>query len=441
MESLRLGRLLISQKRVIGSYISSSKEEIDLIIICPNSIFGMGDRDYWKALREAATILKSSSKDAIVIFHDDADGLCAGAIASLALDRIGVSHRLVCIEKLSPEIVDLIHSLSDKLYLYLDIGSGRADLIARKLDEKPGLAIIVDHHDPASVDHEKLLHLNPELYGYSGESDVSGSTATYLLMRELVDLRDAAWMAVIGSAEIPGNLKELNRIPLNDAVERGDVQISRAGGSERYLIKPFGKPWNKLSSTLTAIGSAGYYARGPQQAVESLKERRIPEELAERFEKLRRRKFAQAFAIISKGGLRHEKYIQWYHLGDLFKGLGSKTIGTLTSMLSYRRGIDQKKYLIGFMNFEPEIPGLGRLKGEWVKVSVRAPKPLQRLIEKDEMPAISDLTMRAAERAGGSGDGHRFAASALIPAGGENVFLEEYERLVAEYKAGGLASG
>ena len=53
----------------------------------------------------------------------------------------------------------------------------------------------------------------------------------------------------------------------------------------------------------------------------------------------------------------------------------------------------------------------------------------------------SEMCIRDRERAGGSGDGHRFAASALIPAGGENVFLKEYERLVAEYKAGGLASG
>jgi len=71
-----------------------------------------------------------------LIFHDDADGLCAGAIASLALDRLKVAHELLCVEKLSPEIVKLIHSRNKKLYIYLDIGSGRADLIAANSEKR-----------------------------------------------------------------------------------------------------------------------------------------------------------------------------------------------------------------------------------------------------------------------------------------------------------------
>jgi single-stranded DNA-specific DHH superfamily exonuclease len=67
-------------------------------------------------------------------------------------------------------------------------------------------ALILDHHDPMKIDSSYVVNLNPELYGFSGERDVSGSTATYLLMREVVDLRDSAWMAVVGSAKIPSPL-------------------------------------------------------------------------------------------------------------------------------------------------------------------------------------------------------------------------------------------
>ncbi len=393
----------------------------------------MMNLEYREALGRVSSLLKEF-REALLIFHDDADGLCAGAILSLLLDRVGISHRLICVEKLSPEIVKLIHSRGEGLYLYADIGSGRADLIARALERFGGAAIILDHHDPVEAEHPRLLHLNPELYGYEGESDVSGSTAAYLLVREVLGARDAAWMAVIGSAEIPGELRKLNRIALEDAVSSGDVEVVGEGSGESYQVKFLGKSWKELSSTLSAIGSVGYYMRGPQEAVRHLKNRMIPESLAAKFEDLRRRKFAQAFALIAKTGMRRSRWAQWYHLGDLFKGLGSKTIGTLTSMLSYRKNIDPDRYIIGFMNFEPEIPELGRIQGSWIKLSIRAPRKLAGLVERGSMPPISDLAIKASEMVGGSADGHKFAASGLIPAGAEDEFIRSFDGLVGEFK-------
>ena len=395
----------------------------------------MIEEAYERDLRKASKILRGV-REAVLIFHDDADGLCAGAIASLALDRLNIQHDLICVEKISPEIVKLIHSLGDRLYIYVDIGSGRADLIEREVEQGRGRALIADHHDPVKTTSEKLIHLNPELYGYSGETDASGSTAAYLLMRTACDLRDAAWLAVVGSAEIPGALRSLNRLALEDAVEAGDVEVNGDGGGERYVITFLKKPWDKISSALTAIGSIGYYEGGPYEAVRNLKSRRFPADLAKRFQELRRKRFAQATAIISRRGLQVDGMVQWFHLGDMFRGLGAKSIGTLTSILSYKRAADPKKYIMGFMSFEPEIPGLGRIRGSWVKVSVRAPKPLAKLIQDGVMPPISDLAIRAAERVGGSADGHRFAASGLIPAGREGDFIREFNRLVEELKPG-----
>ncbi|MCL7386310.1 MAG: hypothetical protein LZ166_02110 [Thaumarchaeota archaeon] len=398
----------------------------------------MMDPRYKENLSRASALMREFGREfgeAILVFHDDADGLCAGAIMSLVLERLGIPHRLICVEKLSPEVVELIHAQGEKLYLYTDIGSGRADLIALWLGRSGGAAVIVDHHDPVEAAHPRLLHLNPELYGYEGESDVSGSAAAYLLAKEIFDARDAAWMAVVGSAEIPGKLRELNRIALEDAVAAGDVEIVSENGEEAYRVKFLGKLWRELSSTLSAIGSVGYYMRGPQDAVEHLKRRMIPENLAERFEDLRRRRFAQAFAIIAKTGLRKSAWTQWYHLRDLFKGLGSKTIGTLSSMLSYRKGVDPDRYIIGFMNFEPEIPGLGRIRGSWVKFSVRAPRRLSSMIENGSMPSISELAVKASEKVGGSADGHKFAASGLIPSGTEENFIQEFDDLVGRLKS------
>ena len=393
----------------------------------------MSMEEYFKALREAAEELRSIDFEVPVIFHDDADGLCSAAIASMALDRIGVRYKLYCIEKIHPAIVKLLHSKGYKLYIYLDIGSGRADLIMKSVEEEGSRAIIVDHHDPRRVESRRVIHLNPELYGFSGETDVSGSTATYLFMRELSKLDDAAWMAVVGSAEIPGDLRSLNRIPLEDAVKVGDVEVKKAKNRERYMIKFLKKPWNKLSSILTAMGSIGYYRDGPYLAVEFLKKRIIEEDRVKEFEELRKRRFNQAFAILAKKGLRVDGMVQWFHLGELFKGLGSKTIGTFTSMLSYRRICSPDKYLVGFMKFEKNLPRIGEIDGEWVKASIRTPKHVADEIRAGKLPPASELTVKSAEKVGGSGDGHSFAASALIPAGREEEFIEEFNRLIDDF--------
>jgi RecJ-like exonuclease len=383
---------------------------------------------YFGLIKDIAGELRSYSGVVGLVFHNDADGLCAAGISASALNKIGVNYRLICIEKIHPAILKLVYSTDCRFYIFLDIGSGRADLIAKMSEETKLRALILDHHDPVKIDSPYVVNLNPELYGFSGERDVSGSTATYLLMREVVDIRDSAWMAVVGSAEIPGPLVGLNRIPLEDSMSVGDVEI-KIGREESYNVKVFNKPWSKLSSILTAIGSIGYYRNGPYKVINYLLSRRIEFEEAEKLEEERKNRFNQLFSVLSRTKLKVEGVTQWFHIHDLLKGLGTKTIGTFCSMLSYRSIVAQDKYLIGFMNFEPALPNLGRVEGEWVKVSVRTPKLLSEEVKSGRMPPASELTMKSAEAVGGSGDGHSFAASALIPLGREKQFINFFNNL------------
>ncbi|MEM2068784.1 MAG: hypothetical protein QXY32_03545 [Nitrososphaerota archaeon] len=390
--------------------------------------------EYFRLIRDTARELKEYDGVVGLVFHNDADGLCAASISASTLNKTGKKYKLVCIEKIHPAILRLVYSTDCRLYVFLDIGSGKADLIARMSEERKTRDIILDHHDPMRIDSPNVVNLNPELYGFSGERDVSGSTATYLLMREVADIKDSAWMAVVGSAEIPGPLKGLNQIPLQDSLEVGDVEIKK-GREEFYNIKIFNKPWNKLSSILTAIGSIGYYRGGPYKVVRGLLSTRIDFEEAEKLEVERRTKFNQLFSIFSRSKLRVEGVTQWFHIHDLLKGFGTKTIGTFCSMLSYRNIVAQDKYLIGFMDFEPTIPDLGIVEGSWVKVSVRTPKLLCEKIESGEMPPASELTMKSAEAVEGSGDGHSFAASALIPSGKEKQFISFFNKLAVAKQA------
>ncbi|MDP7982205.1 MAG: DHH family phosphoesterase [Conexivisphaerales archaeon] len=379
--------------------------------------------EYEKALRKAVEAARRAHR-AVVVHHDDADGLAAGAISLRTMDVIGLKARAICIEKMHPAIVKMIHAMDADLFVYADIGSSRADLISEALREGQ-MVIVLDHHDPASVSREEILHLNPELYGYEGERDVSGSTAAYMLLRAVEPevARELAWAAVVGSAEIPGPMRGLDAEALEDAERAGDVERRQGRTGERYFVKAVQEYWDRASTIYTVLGSVGYYSGGPERAVAGILRREIPREEADKLEELRSRKFDELFSKVYREGLRKMRAIQWMDDGGVLSGLGTKVIGTFLSVLSHRRIVDQEKYLVGMMEFSPEIPGLGRVDGRWIKASVRTPDALRRSVEAGRMPPASRLLEYAMDRIGGVAEGHAYAASGLLPWDARDEFL------------------
>jgi len=386
---------------------------------------GKGREAYDAALMEAAAGVRTASS-AVVIHHDDADGLAAGAISLRAAELLGVKARAVCIEKMHPSIVRMIHALDADLFIYADIGSSRADLIAEAM-RGGQIIVILDHHDPAKVSRGGIFHLNPELYGYSGESDVSGSTAAYMFLRAVsptpAEAREIAWAAVVGSAEIPGPMRGLDAEALADAEENGDLERRTSRSGERYYLRHLREYWDRASTAYTVLGSVGYYDGGPERAVAGIMRRELPREEVDRLEGLRAAKFDELFSRVYGKGLRMMEHIQWMDDGGILKGLGTKVIGTFLSVLSHRRIVDQGKYLIGMMEFDPRIPGLGSIGGRWIKASVRTPDGLRRLVESGRAPPASSLLEAAMERIGGVAEGHAFAASGLLPWDAREEFL------------------
>ncbi len=386
-------------------------------------------------LRRAATKLRSyHPRQVKVVFHDDADGVTAAAITCRSLESLGHKPSLVCIEKAFPEALELIQSGEGNLVVYVDIGSAHADLIA-KLNADRNLTLILDHHDAQPSPSSWVLNLNPELLGVDGETYASGATVCYAFAKEL-GVADAfmAVLAVIGSSEVPGDPKGLNRESLNDAVKAGLVELSESKTGLKITCTLAGEkaPRERLSTKLTVLSSVGYYRGGPLMAVDLCLGRRVSgvEEFVAKLEEERRAINQQLLSRIRSEGLKRDGVVQWLHAGDSFKGMGTKVIGTFLSYLSFqRRFVDRGLYLVGFMNMEPEIPGLGRLRGSHVKVSARAPDVLASLIKDGDKPPLSLLLPEAAKCVGGFGDGHSVAASGVIPKGRELDFIRSMNDL------------
>jgi len=388
----------------------------------------------FSSMQEAIKSLLSFEVSKVqIIHHDDADGLCAASIVKDMLEKKGFNIETICIEKLFPEVINKLHSTEGKVYIYVDIGSAHASKISA-INKSKNLTIILDHHDFEESTDPLVYNLNPEVYGISGEEEASGSTVAYFFAKNM-DKQNTrlAHLAVIGAAEIPGPLKGLNLEALKDALKNNLVEVEGEGDKIDVKVLCLGKPlsYRRLSTMLTILGSVGYYADGPRKGIKACLEGFTGdiEETILKLEEKRRRANRRMLEKLKSNGINQLSSIQWFHAYDMFKGMGTKVIGTFCSYLSYQKIVHPTKYLIGIMNMSREIPGFGLLKKDYVKVSARTPKTLSFMIKEGKKPPLSKILPEACKHFNGFGDGHSTAASGVIVKGVEKEFISLLEKL------------
>jgi len=376
------------------------------------------------------TIEQSGLKDALILHHDEADGLCSAALTKIAIEKLGIETRLICLDKLYPEVVKDVEGGSRRLVVFSDLGSGHIQLLESQNRSK-SLLVILDHHDTSESSDPLVHNLNPELNGFSGEKDASSSTVAYLFAMTVdPSLVTFAPLAIIGSTEIPGEAQGLNKIPIGDAEKTGAVRLTPSGGVKFDGAVPWLSP-SRASSILNVLGSVGYYRGGPQLGLSAcIKgfEKQILE-TAKGLEEERRNANQRMMEKIRNGELTQMNNVQWFHARENYKGMSGKVVGSFCSYLSYQRFVNPVKYLIGMMNIPPEVPGWGKLPSPLVKVSGRAPQPLSKMIETGKRPPLSRILPDSCAKLGGFGDGHTVAASGVFPIGREEAFLDALDAL------------
>lgn len=376
----------------------------------------MGFPDFEKNAAKAASELRKARPEKIrLVHHDDADGLCSGAVVRAALEREGFGVEGFCLEKVYPEVVEDVHRAKGGTIFYCDIGSAHADMIS-ELNSGGNLTIILDHHhNPPKVTDARVFDLNLERFGFEGDSEFSGTTCCYLFARALSKSNvDLAYLALVGSREIPGDYVGLNKTVLDEAVKSGAVKVE---GNKIEIVK-LKMRVDDLFSKLQILGAVGYYEGGPELGVEAALngvsadvKKRVDE-----WETKRKSVNRRVLGWLAKKRLNETEHLQWFDVGDTYEGMGTKVIGQFCSFLSYQgRLIKPDKYILGFLNLPPTVPGWsGQLQKSLVKVSVRVPQRLRQLIDAGQMPNAVDLVTRASEGFG-IPDGHKYAANVVLP--------------------------
>jgi len=186
-----------------------------------------------------------------VVSHIDADGITAGSIASIVLERKGIPHKVEFLKQLDNAAIDRLKDEANPLVWFTDLGAGM-------LEHLEGLeCIICDHHVPSrrtgrkppkleraqitdilafseaydsnTPDDNVLqpLQLNPHLFGLDGSYDMSGAGAAYLVGKALSpDNRNLAALAIVGAvgdiqAEKERKVIGTNREILQDGIDAG----------------------------------------------------------------------------------------------------------------------------------------------------------------------------------------------------------------------------
>jgi single-stranded DNA-specific DHH superfamily exonuclease len=375
-----------------------------------------------------ATLKREQPKEAIIIHHDDADGLCSAAITQKALEREGIKAKTFCLEKVYTEVIADIHSKAGQTIFYVDIGSSHADLIS-EYNRGQNLTIILDHHDPKKSRDPKVLDLNLENFGFRGETDFSGATCCYLFAKALNEKNcDLGYLALVGSCEIPEGFKSVNEIVLEESLKTGFVQKK----GKNFEITKFKTNVDALFSKLQILGAVGYYENGPDLGVKACLDGISPEieEKINVLEERRKDVNRKLLAMLYRERLKETEHIQWFDAGNIYAFMGTKVVGQFCSFLSYQtRLIKPNKYILGFVNVPLEIPKWGRLKENFVKASVRVPKPMQQLIDNGKLPGAVNLLEKASEGFG-MADGHQYAANVVLPENRKMKLLKNAEKII-----------
>ena len=67
--------------------------------------------NFERKAKQAITELKATKpKEATIVYHDDADGLCSAAITKKALEREKIKAKTFCLEKVYTEVIEDLHS-------------------------------------------------------------------------------------------------------------------------------------------------------------------------------------------------------------------------------------------------------------------------------------------------------------------------------------------
>lgn len=384
-------------------------------------------------LQDSAAAFKRLAQTEVLLFHhNDADGLSSGAILAQAFERRGLKVRRFCLEKPYPEVLGTLLQDPDlapgTVIVFADFASGMLRRLV-ELNRSKFPLFVIDHHSVEIASDEKLFLVNCTSFGIPSDPNCSASAIAFLFAVALDSANaDLAWVGVLGAVGDglldAGRLVGINSLALERALESNSVKFEQG---EYFLRCPQWTSAKRLATDVNALGGFGYFRGGPDVGVKGLRDgcNEAFFATAGAF----RAEFQNSLqAFLAGEFLVQGKAVQWFKLDGKFSAFGVKSVGLVCEELISRNIVDENKYLAGFQTVPDEVPGLGRVRLNQIKVSMRLPTSIRSRVKSGKLPALSVLLPEATRAVGGFIDAcHPHAAATTIPCGSEEQLIAALE--------------
>ena len=393
-----------------------------------------------EAMERAVLEVKRWPSNAVRIFHhNDADGLCSGAILTRAFEREGFDVHRMCLEKPYPRVLKKIFEREGEILIFADFAGRIAPMIS-KFNRGRNLTLILDHHVAEASTDSKVHNLDPDLYGLKGDRDITASVTCFLFASTMnPDNGDMASIAALGAVGdkffVDGRLVGQNRDVAMEAARQGVVEIKEHKKGEHYFLKSSkgSIPCDELGDYLDILGGAGYYLKGPDMGVKVCLEgvSRESDRMVEKLKKIKERAFEKEIKGLKSGALRNTTHIQWFHVEDRFFPMGVKMIGIFCEVIQKKSLINPQRYIAGFQVIPNEIPGFGPIEFNQVKISMRVSPYMEEEIRAGRAMGLDVVLPEATNRLGGFSDAcHSLTAATTVAIGKEVELIEEMEGIL-----------
>src|SRR5881397_3515727 len=161
-----------------------------------------------------------------ILGHYDPDGTTSAAVLARAMTRAGKAFHASTSTVIDERLVARLKEETNELVILSDMGSNQLD----RVEGLPCPTIVLDHHAPLR-DSDKVVHVNPALFGIDGTREACGSTTTWLLTLALDDrnwdLACVAMAGAIGDMQHLGGFAGLNAALFDEAVVRNVLSRER----------------------------------------------------------------------------------------------------------------------------------------------------------------------------------------------------------------------
>jgi len=394
-----------------------------------------------EAMENAIREVRQWPEKTVQIFHhNDADGLCSGAILTRAFERQGFKAHRFCLEKPYPAVLKKIYEQEGCILIFADF-AGRIAPMLSKLNRGRNLTLILDHHVAEASTDPRVHNLDPDFYGLKGDRDISASTTCYLFALTLEPAnRDMAHIAALGAVVdgffVDGRLVSQNREVTLEAVQQGRIEIREHETEERYILTSSKAQisCSELGGYLDILGGVGYYQKGPDMGVRVCLEGVSPksDRMVEELKTIRTKTFDEEIARLQGGALKKSPHIQWFHVQNRFFPMGVKMVGAFCDAIKDMEYIDPQRYIAGFQIIPDEIPGFGSIAFNEVKISMRVSPYMEKEIRAGRAMGLNVLLPEATNRLGGFSDAcHSLTAATTVAIGKEEKLIEEMEKIIS----------